>query len=139
MLKTFGLLTLLTAMSAVTWGQTITYLTNRADQCPYAKWVNADISAAHFPSPWTIYVACDAGTWKAVLLKANVQMTDAALTSRAGHFTIINAAMYSASFSFAPYEQKTPAAVLRHEVGHITCDSPREDVANHYANKGTCR
>lgn len=138
MLKTFGLI-LLIALSSVTWGQTITYLNYRAEQCPYASAINADITSTHFPSSWTIYVACDAGTWRAVLLKANVQMTDAALTSRSGHFTIVNAAMYTASFPFASYEQKTPQAVLRHELGHITCDSPREDVANHFANKGACR
>jgi hypothetical protein len=60
----------------------------------------------------------------------------AALTERKQKFTIVNGMMYNPLFSFAGYVQKTPERILRHEVGHIICNTSSEDVADRYANTG---
>jgi hypothetical protein len=98
-----------------------------------------DLKTVQFPSDWTVYVACDIGTWQAVLRKADVRLTDAALTDRAHKLTIINGAMYSPSFSFDAYTQKTPERVLRHELGHIICNTSKEEIADRYADRGSCK
>lgn len=120
-------------------GQNISVLTFKASQCQYTAAIQNDLRTVKFPADWTIYIACDPSTWQAVLTKANVQLTDAALTSRENHMTIINAAIYSPFYDFSKYSQKSPAGVLRHELGHITCNSHVEAVADHYADTGTCR
>ena len=63
----------------------------------------------------------------------------AALTGRPSKLTIINGTMYSLSFSFENYTQKTPQRVLKHELGHITCDTSSEEKADHFADKGVRR
>jgi hypothetical protein len=87
-----------------------------------------------------VYVACDALTWQNILVRSDlVSKTSAAFTDRARKFTIINGMMYTATFTFQRYTQKTPQQVLKHELGHIICESPSEDVADRYADKGMCR
>ena len=98
----------------------------------------ADLNAVQFPGDWTVYVTCDAGTWQRIKQRVGGMNTDAALTDRQHKFTIVNGMMYNPLFSFAGYVQKTPERILRHELGHITCNTSSEDVADRYANTGTC-
>ena len=116
----------------------ISVLNAKAAQCPAVAPLVADLNAVQFPSDWTVYVACDSGSWQDVLRKADITQTDAALTVRKQKLTILNSSMYSPSFSFEQYVQKTTRGVLRHELGHITCNTGKENVADRFANTGSC-
>ena len=101
--------------------------------------MTADLNAAPFPADWTVYVACDVGTWQSIKQRVGGVNTDAALTDRQRKVTVVNGLLYNPLFSFAGYVQKTPEGILRHELGHITCNTPNEDLADRYARTGTCR
>ena len=98
----------------------------------------ADLNTAQFPADWTVYVTCDPGTWQSIEQRVGGVNTGAAFTDRKQKFTIVNGMMYKPLFSFASYVQKTPERILRHEVGHIICNTSSEDVADRYANTGAC-
>jgi hypothetical protein len=118
----------------------IKVLAAKTIQCQALQPLLADLNTLHFPSDWTVYVACDVSTWQTILVRSdNLGKTGAAFTDRTRKFTIINGMMYAPMFPFQPYTQKTPQRVLKHELGHITCDSGSEDVADRYADKGVCR
>lgn len=115
-------------------------LTAKPSQCQALQPLLADLSTMQFPSDWTVYVACDPSTWRNILVRSDlVGKTSAAFTDRARKFTIINGMMYAPMFTFQPYTQKTPQRVLKHELGHIICDSPCEEMADRYADKGMCQ
>ena len=116
----------------------VTGLSTKPDRCPALALMMADLNAVQFPADWTVYVACDAETWQRIKQRVGGMNTDAALTDRQHKFTFVNGMMYNALFSFAGYVQKTPERILRHELGHITCNTSSEDVADRYANTGTC-
>jgi hypothetical protein len=116
----------------------VTGLNSKPDRCPALAPMMADLNAVQFPADWTVYVTCDAGTWQRIKQRVGGMNTDAALTDRQHKFTIVNGMMYNTLFSFAGYVQKTPERILRHELGHITCNTSSEDVADRYANTGTC-
>jgi len=116
----------------------ISVLNAKPGQCPAVAPLVADLNTVQFPSDWTVYIACDAGAWQNVLRKADVTRTDAALTVREQKLTILNSSMYLPSFSFERYVQKSTRGVLRHELGHITCGTGREDVADRFADNGSC-
>jgi hypothetical protein len=118
----------------------IKVLTVRLSQCPALQPLLADLNTMQFPTDWTVYVACDALTWQIVLSRSDtLGKTNAAFTDRTRKFTIINGMIYAPMFPFQRYTQKTPRRLLKHELGHIVCDSPNEDVADRYADKDMCR
>lgn len=84
------------------------------------------------------YVASDPGTWQSIEQRVGGLNTGGALTDRKQKFTIVNGMIYSPLFSCAGYVQKTAQRILRHEPGHIICNSSSEDVADRYANTGAC-
>jgi hypothetical protein len=118
---------------------TVIGLNTKPDRCPALAPMMADVDAAPFPPDWTVYVACDAGTWQRIKQRVGGVNTDAALTDRQHKVTIVNGLLYNPMFSFAGYVQKTPERILRHELGHITCNTSSENLADRYANTGTCR
>ena len=83
----------------------------------------ADLNAAPFPVDWTVYVARDVGTWQSIEQRVGGVNTDAALTGHQRKVTVVNGLLYNPLFSFAGYVQKTPEGILRHEPGHITCNT----------------
>ena len=117
---------------------TVSGLNTKPEKCPAMAPLMADLNTARFPDDWTVYVACDPGTWQSIERRVGGLNTEAALTDRKQKFTIVNGMMYNPLFSFAGYVQKTPERILRHELGHITCNTSSEDVADRYANTGTC-
>jgi hypothetical protein len=118
---------------------TVSGVNTKPEKCPAMARLIADLNAARFPADWTVYVACDPGTWKSIEQRLGGLNTDAALTDRKQKFTIVNGMMYNPLFSFAGYVQKTPERILKHELGHITCNTSNEDVADRYANTGACK
>ena len=117
---------------------TVSGLNTKPERCPAMALLIVDLNAAQFPADWTVYVACDPGTWQSIEQRVGGVNTSAALTDRKRKFTIVNGMMYNPQFSFASYVQKTPERILRHEVGHIICNTSSEDVADRYANTGVC-
>lgn len=117
---------------------TVSGLNTKPERCPAMAPLIADLNAVQFPADWTVYVTCDAGTWQSIEQRVGGVNTGAALTDRKQKFTIVNGMMYNPLFSFAGYAQKTPARILRHEAGHIFCNTSSEDVADRYANTGAC-
>ena len=119
---------------------TVSFLNmKRPQDCPAFNEIAADLDTVRFPNDWKIYVACSDVTWKQVQSRGDVNGTDAAYTSRSKKFTVINAGMYNPTFDWSPYSQKTPQGALRHELGHITCDTGDEKTADKYADKGVCQ
>jgi hypothetical protein len=107
--------------------------------CPAFKQVISDLDVVKFPSDWTVYVSCDRMTWDTIRQRADNPNTDVAMTERGRKFTIINALMYQPMYNFGPYTQKTPLRALKHELGHVICDSPSEKIADDFVDKGVCR
>ena len=118
---------------------TVSGLNTKPERCPAMALLIVDLNAAQFPADWTVYVACDPGTWQSIEQRVGGVNTSAALTDRKHKFTIVNGMMYNPLFSFAGYVQKTPERILRHELGHITCNTSSEDLADRFANTGSCR
>lgn len=117
---------------------TVSGLNTKPERCSAMAPLLADLNTAQFPADWTVYVTCDPGTWQSIEQRVGGVNTGAAFTDRKQKFTIVNGMMYKPLFSFASYVQKTPERILRHEVGHIICNTSSEDVADRYANTGAC-
>jgi hypothetical protein len=100
-------------------------------ECPALRPLIADLEDVQFPDGWTVYVACTARAWDDAGRQLQTRgRTNAAMTSQAGHFTVINGAVYSPSFDWAGTRQRTGMEVLRHERGHILCRCNNEDRAD---------
>jgi hypothetical protein len=103
-------------------------------ECPALPPLVADLKDVQYPDGWTVYVACTARAWDDAGRQLDTRgRTNAAMTSRAGHFTVINGAVYSSSFDWAGTRQRTGKEVLRHERGHILCRCNDEDKADRAA------
>ena len=112
---------------------------NKPKDCPALAPLLEDLKAVQFPSNWTLYVACSDVAWQKIVQREDVQgLTNAGITDKVHHLTIINGAMYSSAFSFDHQVQRTPQRILKHELGHIACDSRREDVADRFVETGVC-
>jgi hypothetical protein len=133
-----GLILFLCLVGTQALAAKVSVLNAPPERCPAVAPLVADLDTLAFPSDWTVYIACDAGTWEQVLRKAGLAQSAAALTLRAQKLTILNSSIYSPSFSFEQYVQKTTRGVLRHELGHIMCNTHREDVADRFADTGSC-
>lgn len=118
---------------------TVAFLGIQPHDCPAFTQIASDLNKVEFPADWKVYAACSDVTWKQVQSRGDVNGTDAAYTSRSKKFTVINGMMYTPGFDFSPYSQKTPQGALRHELGHIKCDTSSEKVADRYADKGVCK
>jgi hypothetical protein len=67
---------------------TVIGLNTKPDRCPALAPMTADLNAAPFPADWTVYVACDVGTWKRIKQRVDGMNTDAAVTDRQHKITI---------------------------------------------------
>ena len=126
-------------LSNVSRAATVAFLGMQPHDCPAFAQIAADLNAVKFPSDWKIYVVCSYVTWKQVVSRGDATGTNAAFTSRSKKLTVLNGMVHTPGFSLDGYSQKTPQGVLRHELGHITCDSASEDVADRFADKGICK
>jgi hypothetical protein len=113
---------------------------NKPADCSALPLLLDDMKTVQFPANWTVYIACSDVTWRKVIQREDVEgLTSAGITDRAHKLTIINGAMYSSFFSFGRQVQKTPLRILKHELGHIVCDSRKEDIANDFVESGVCK
>lgn len=141
MKKSLWLLRILSVLSVchVALATNISVLNANPNRCPALVSLMEDLKTVQFPLDWTVYVTCDAGAWQGVQRKVGGLHTDAALTVRSSKLTIINGMMYATPFSFEHYSQMNSQGILRHELGHITCNTSSEERADHFADKGLCR
>ena len=103
----------------------------KPQECPALAPLVADLKNVQFPDGWTIYVACTDRVWDDAGPQLDTRgKTNAGITSRAAHFTIINGAVYSPTFDWTGTHQRTGKEVLMHEHGHILCRCNDEDKAN---------
>jgi hypothetical protein len=86
-----------------------------------------------YPPDWRIIVACTDGEWRAMTRHFDTTATDSAFTIRAARLTVINARIFRKEIYSGPEH------TLRHELGHIVCNSRSEDIADYFADKGVCR
>ncbi|HEY1247766.1 MAG TPA: hypothetical protein VGE97_02140 [Nitrososphaera sp.] len=113
---------------------------NKPADCAALAPLLEDMKTVQFPNNWTIYIACSDVVWQRIIQREDVEgLTSAGITDRVHKLTIINGAVYSPLFSFDRQVQKTPMRILKHELGHITCDSRKEDVANSFVDSGVCK
>ena len=100
-------------------------------ECPALTPLVTDLKAVPFPVGWTIYVVCTLGAWDDAGRQLDTRgRTNAAITSQAKHFTVINGAVYSSFFDWTGTRQRNGQEVLRHERGHILCRCNDEDKAD---------
>jgi len=90
----------------------------------------ADLQQLHYPSGWTIVVACNRLVWEQLRRNADAMETNTAFTNVAGHFTVLNGEIYREMLPLRGTEQRTPGLVLKHELGHIVCSCDEEAVAS---------
>ena len=113
---------------------------NKPADCAALAPLLEDLKTVQFPTNWTVYVACSNIAWQRVIQREDVEgLTSVGITDRVHKLTIINGAMYSPLFSFDRQVQRTPVRILKHELGHIICDSRKEDVANGFVDGGVCK
>jgi len=113
---------------------------NKPADCPALRPLLEDLKAVQFPNNWTVYVACSDVVWQKIIQREDVEgLTSVGITDRVHKLTIINGAMYSPLFSFDRQVQRTPVRILKHELGHIICDSRKEDVADGFVDSGVCK
>ena len=127
-------------VSSVSAANIIALGVNKPTDCAALAPLLEDMKTVQFPNNWTVYIACSDVTWQKVIQREDVEgLTSAGITDRVHKLTIINGGMYSPLFSFDRQVQKTPVRILKHELGHIVCDSRKEDVANHFVDSGVCK
>jgi hypothetical protein len=73
----------------------------------------ADVNAAQFPADWTVYVACDAGTWQSIKQRVGGVNTDAAITDRQHKVTIVNGLLYNPVVFVRRLRPEDPRANLK--------------------------
>jgi hypothetical protein len=137
----FRLAAIISALvSSVSAANIVALGVNKPADCAALAPLLDDLKTVQFPNNWTVYIACSDVTWRKVIQREDVEgLTSAGITDRVHKLTIINGGMYFPLFSFDRQVQKTPVRILKHELGHIVCDSRKEDVANHFVESGVCK
>jgi hypothetical protein len=108
------------------------------NQCAMLPELIADLSVVHFPGDWTVHVVCTSVAWAFVRQFYDNPSTNAAFTAHSRKLTFVNGMIYTAGFSLDGYSQRTPQRVLKHELGHITCNSHDEGTADRFVDANTC-
>ena len=85
-----------------------------------------------FPGDWRIIVACTDGEWQDITRHFDATAARSAFTMRDAKVTVINADIFRERIYSGPEH------TLRHELGHIVCNSRSEEVADHFADAGLC-
>ena len=103
------------------------------EACEFAtKPLTQIVAPLAYPADWKIIVACTDGEWQDITRHFDATMTQSAFTMRDFKVTVINARIFREKIYSGPEH------TLRHELGHIVCKSPSEDVADHFADTGVC-
>ena len=105
-----------------------------AEACAFAtEPLKQIVAPLAYPADWKIIVACTDGEWHQITRHFDVTVTRSAFTMRDAKVTVINARIFRERIYSGPEH------TVRHELGHIVCNSKSEDVADHFADKGVCQ
>jgi hypothetical protein len=101
--------------------------------CAFAtKPLKQIVAPLAYPADWKIIVACTDGEWQDITRHFDVTTSESAFTMREAKVTVINARIFREKIYSGPEH------TLRHELGHIVCNSKSEYVADHFADTGIC-
>jgi hypothetical protein len=102
--------------------------------CTFAtKPLKQIVAPLGYPADWKIIVACTDGEWREITRHFDVTTSESAFTICDAKVTVINARIFRERIYSGPEH------TLRHELGHIVCNSKSEDVADYFADRGDCR
>ena len=105
-----------------------------AEACAFAtKPVFEIVSGLAYPADWRIIIACTDGEWWDIVRRFDATTSLSAFTIRDAKVTVINARIFREKI------YSGPPHTLRHELGHIVCNSKSEEVAERFASSGVCR
>jgi|HubBroStandDraft_5_1064220.scaffolds.fasta_scaffold15102_4 hypothetical protein len=85
-----------------------------------------------YPAGWKIIVACTDEEWLQITRHFDASLSQSAFTMRDVRITVVNARIFRQKIYSGPVH------TLRHELGHIICNSKSEDVADNFADTGIC-
>ncbi len=104
-----------------------------AAACAFAtKPLEQIVDPLAYPGDWKIIVACTDGEWQDITRHFDAMDARSAFTIRDAKVTVINAEIFREKIYSGPEH------TLRHELGHIVCNSKSEEVADHFAEVGVC-
>ncbi len=101
--------------------------------CAFAtKPLEQIVTPLSYPEDWKIIVACTDGEWRQITHHFDATTSRSAFTVRGARVTVINGGIFREKIYAGP------AHTMRHELGHIACNSKSEDVADYFAATGVC-
>ncbi|MGB6386243.1 MAG: hypothetical protein WBD25_04695 [Terriglobales bacterium] len=102
--------------------------------CAFAtKPLRQIVAPLAYPADWKIIVACTDGEWQEITRHFDVTTSESAFTMCDAKVTVINARIFRETIYSGPEH------TLRHELGHIVCNSKSEEIADYFADTGVCR
>ena len=134
MKKFLWLSCILSSLSAATFGVTLYPAgVKTVAACAFAtKPLERIVTPLSYPGDWKIIVACTNGEWQEMTRHFDATSSRSAFTIRDARVTVINGGIFRETIYAGP--ERT----LRHELGHIVCNSKSEDVADYFAGTGAC-
>jgi hypothetical protein len=135
MKKFLWLLYILSLLAASAFGATLYPAgVKTVAACAFAtKPLKQIVAALSYPADWKIIVACTDGEWREITRHFDVTTSESSFTMYDAKVTVINARIFREKIYSGPEH------TLRHELGHIVCNSKSEDIAENFANSGICR
>jgi hypothetical protein len=101
--------------------------------CAFAtKPLQQIVAPLSYPADWKIIVACTDGEWQEMTHHFDATTSRSAFTMRDARVTVINGGIFREKIYAGPDH------TMRHELGHIACNSKSEDVADNFAATGIC-
>jgi len=105
-----------------------------AEACAFAtKPLMQIVAGLAYPVDWRIIIACTDEEWLEITSHFDATISRSAFTMRDAKVTVINARIFREKI------YSGPPHTLRHELGHIVCNSRSEKVAEHFASSEVCR
>jgi hypothetical protein len=134
MKKFLWLSCILSSLAAAAFGVTLYPAgVKTVDACAFAtKPLQQIVTPLSYPPDWKIIVACTDGEWQQITHHFDATTSRSAFTVRDARVTVINGGIFREKIYFGPDH------TLRHELGHIACNSKSEDVADYFAETGVC-
>lgn len=108
--------------------------TKTVAECAFATTpLQAILINTPYPSDWKIVIACTAGEWDAIKRHMDATQSESAFTVRGSKVTVINGRIFNERI------YNGPEFTVKHELGHILCNTAVEELADYYAEHGTCK
>jgi hypothetical protein len=134
MKKFLWLSCILSSLAAAAFGVTLYPAgVKTVDACAFAtEPLQQIVTPLSYPEDWKIIVACTDGEWQEMTHHFDATSSRSAFTMRDARVTVINGGIFREKIYAGPDH------TMRHELGHIACNSKSEDVADSFAETGFC-